>query len=140
MPALGQPSASPSDSQAGEAWRPADAVVATEHCPKSESWHGAPLAALDRVTRPSPLPTIAAGVGGRKSWGVGIGTRRLPTRPPTSTIKRAVTEPGRIHLEIEPIDGSFTGRATESGVTREFAGWLGLLRALELLLAQPPPT
>jgi hypothetical protein len=43
--------------------------------------------------------------------------------------------PIRIVLDVEVIDESLTGRASASdGISREFAGWIGLLRVLELLL------
>ncbi len=46
--------------------------------------------------------------------------------------------PVRILLEVEVIDESLIGRARASdGTTREFSGWLGLLKMLEGLLPDP---
>ncbi len=43
--------------------------------------------------------------------------------------------PTPIILDIEVYDESLTGRArTNDGTTREFAGWLGLISALDALL------
>jgi hypothetical protein len=50
-------------------------------------------------------------------------------------------EPTRIVLEVELIEESLIGRASASdGINHEFAGWLGLLRVLEVLLPGPRPT
>lgn len=74
-----------------------------------------------------------------KPWGVGMGGRRLCASPTAQMIGDAVAvKPIRILLEVQVIDESMCGRAsTESGATHEFAGWLGLLRALEVLLPDP---
>lgn len=59
--------------------------------------------------------------------------RRGPLAP---IIEAVVVEPIRIVLEVHVVDESLTGvaRATD-GTTREFAGWLGLLNALGVLLS-----
>lgn len=55
-------------------------------------------------------------------------------------VDAVAAKPIRIVLEVQLIDDSMCGHAsTESGATREFAGWLGLLRALEVLLPDPSP-
>jgi hypothetical protein len=51
-----------------------------------------------------------------------------------------------IRLELHLADDSLTGRASDgTGAAREFVGWLGLVAAIDALLAgtapvPPPPT
>jgi hypothetical protein len=48
--------------------------------------------------------------------------------------------PIRLLLEIEAVEDSMTGRiSTSEGEHREFAGWLGLLNALEGLIGDQRP-
>lgn len=45
-----------------------------------------------------------------------------------------------IRLELSAHDDSFAGRATtDSGQQRDFTGWLGLMGAIDALLAQASP-
>jgi hypothetical protein len=45
-----------------------------------------------------------------------------------------------IRLELQLADSSFTGRAsTSSAPAREFSGWIGLLAAIDGLIAIPGP-
>ena len=46
-----------------------------------------------------------------------------------------------VTLEIEPEGESFTGRATaDTGQSAAFAGWLGLVAALDALLREVTPS
>jgi hypothetical protein len=63
----------------------------------------------------------------------------MPFRP-TDVILRGMANALTVTLEILPEGESFTGRATvESGDSTQFAGWLGLVAALDALLRDAPP-
>jgi hypothetical protein len=45
-----------------------------------------------------------------------------------------------IRLELHVADESLTGRASDgTGAVREFAGWMGMVAAVDALLSQPAP-
>lgn len=45
-----------------------------------------------------------------------------------------------IRLELELADDSLTGRAVDgAGATREFAGWMGLVAAIDVLVHRRSP-
>ena len=51
------------------------------------------------------------------------------------------TDDQRVELSVRRVDGSLQGCARDrAGHTREFTGWLGLLAAVEALLAEPTST
>jgi hypothetical protein len=47
-----------------------------------------------------------------------------------------------IRLELRPVEGSVSGRASDaSGTEREFVGWMGLVAAIDALVPESsPPT
>lgn len=44
----------------------------------------------------------------------------------------------RITLELEPVEGPPTGRASAGGSAQEFSGWIGLMSAIDTLVIEAP--
>lgn len=56
--------------------------------------------------------------------------------PPAPMLRCMKTESAAISLELDVAGDSLSGRASDgAGVEREFSGWLGLIAAIEALLA-----
>ena len=70
-------------------------------------------------------------------------THKSPRGVRTITLCAVVvrSDDERVELSVRRVDGSLQGCARDhAGHTREFTGWLGLLGALEALLADPTST